>query len=141
MQDLYHYSIIQNVASLNAHAIKLIWMYLCKLGAPVTGLIFMKILYDRCLMNGKKPGGKNTSLIFWYHTAKANAGIPWGLVDYSKWIFEDINQRDDFPLYLQALAYNRMELSESGEGLDPLTKIHVEKCIMNTNGKLTFKKS
>ncbi|KAG2379560.1 hypothetical protein C9374_006677 [Naegleria lovaniensis] len=127
-QDIYNNSTIQNMCSLYPHAIKLLWMYFIKLGSPVTALVLMKILYDKHIMLGKKPGSRDCSVMFWYYAALAYAGIPWRLVDYSKFIFEDVNKRDDFPYYLQVLAYNRMEVSESGEQLDELTRQHVEKC-------------
>ncbi|KAL9656738.1 hypothetical protein ABK040_003005 [Willaertia magna] len=119
---------IQQLSHQQPHVLKLLWFYLTNLNCPKTGLIFIQILYNNVTKNMNKPSIKHNNILFWYYIALALSGTPWKALDYSKWIFEDISERDNFPFYLQIFSYNRLELNQSGELLDDKTKNHLEMC-------------
>ena len=95
----------------------------------------MQLVYDRHVLAGKNPLGKNSSVFFWYYIALATAGSPWKLLDYSKWIFDEVQKKEDASYYMQVFAYNRMEVLLDGGKLDSKTKEHIEKCLIEASSK------
>lgn len=95
--SIFTSDILNTFMNLSENTFKYLWLLLVSLGSPITGLAFME---------RRKKYYPNLNE-FWYNIALAEAGISKEVVEYCKYVFNQVPEEDNFIFYLKSFALIR----------------------------------
>lgn len=95
--SIFTSDILNTFNNLNENTFRYIWLLLISIGSPITGLAFME----------RRKKYQPQSNEFWYKLALAEAGLPHEILEYCKYVFNNVSESDNFIFYLKAFAVIR----------------------------------